>query len=136
MRKIFGLLATTIVAVVFVTVTSKADDKKPAPPTKDVWMKHKLRLSQDILAGLTESDFDKISNGAMALNATGYLEKWINKEKPRHEDYELQLGNFQFYNRELIRQARDKNIDGATLAYHLMTATCVQCHKIVRDVKK
>ena len=136
MRKILSLLALATLAVGVVAVTSSADDKKPAPPTKDVWMKQKLRLSQDILAGLTESDFDKISNGAMALNASGYLEKWISKEKPRHEDYELQLGNFQFYNRELIRQARDKNIDGATLAYHLMTATCVQCHKIVRDVKK
>jgi hypothetical protein len=99
-------------------------------------MKQKLRLSQDILAGLTESDFDKITNGAMALNASGYLEKWIAKGKLHHADYELQLSNFEFYNRELIRQARDKNIDGATLAYHLMTATCVQCHKIVRDVKK
>lgn len=136
MRKILSLLALATLAVGVVAVTSSADDKKPAPPTKDVWMKQKLRLSQDILAGLTESDFDKISDGAMALNASGYLEKWISKEKPRHEDYELQLSNFQFYNRELIRQARDKNIDGATLAYHLMTATCVQCHKIVRDVKK
>ncbi len=136
MRKFLSLLAAAMLVAVFGIVTSNADDKKPAPPTKDVWMKQKLKLSQEILAGLTESDFDKISNGAMALNASGYLEKWITKGKPHHDEYELQLANFEFYNRQLIRQARDKNIDGATLAYHLMTATCVQCHKIVRDVKK
>jgi cytochrome c556 len=136
MRKYFGLIALAALAVTFMSVTSKADDKKPAPPTKEKWMKQKLRLSQDILAGLTEADFDRIANGAVALNISNYLENWVAKGKPRHDEYELQLANFEFYNRELIRQAQDKNIDGATLAYHLMTASCVQCHKIVRDVKK
>ncbi len=96
-------------------------------------MKKKLQLSQNILAGLTESDFDKVRTNAQAMNFLGYLEKWAHADMP---DYRLQVRYFDFANRELIRQARDKNLDGATLAYNQLTASCVQCHKIVRDARK
>jgi cytochrome c556 len=132
--------ACLILALAALTVAppslSIADDKPAATEKRNVWMKQKLKMSQEMLAGLTEGDFDKIIANAAAMNVSGYLEKWIARGQPRHEEYELQRGNFEFYNRELIRQSRDKNIDGATLAYNLMTASCVQCHKIVRDVKK
>ncbi len=32
----------------------------------------------------------------------------------------------------LIRAARNKNLDGATLAYVRITMNCVDCHKFVR----
>jgi hypothetical protein len=136
MKNIACLIALAVVFAVGPSVSSQADEKKPAVPKKDAWMKQKLQLSQNILAGLTEADFDKISTNATSLNVAGHLEKWIAAGKPKHKDYELHRNNFDFYNRDLIRQARDKNIEGATLAYQLMTASCIECHKIVRDVKK
>jgi hypothetical protein len=39
---------------------------------------------------------------------------------------------FQRYADDLIKNARQHNIDGATLAYLKLTMNCVQCHKFVR----
>lgn len=61
------------------------------------------------------------------------LEKWERADMP---DYKRQISYFDFANRELIRQAGEKNLDGAMLAYNQLTMTCMQCHKIVRDNKK
>jgi len=96
-------------------------------------MKKKLELSQNILAGLTEADFDKVRKNAQAMNFLGALEKWQRADKP---DYKRQVSYFEFANLELIRQAGEKNLDGAALAYNQLTVSCVQCHKIVRDAKK
>jgi len=98
-----------------------------------VWMRGKLRLSQGILAGLTRADFARIKDNARAMNSLGYLEKWARADR---RDYKRQLTHFALANQELIRQAEKKNLDGATLAYIQLTSSCVQCHQIVRDVKK
>lgn len=113
---------------------SSAQEKKPSKQEKaSIWMKKKLEFSQNILAGLTECDFDKVRANAEAMDVLGYLEQWARADMP---DYKRQVSYFEFANRELIRQARAKNLDGATLAYNQLTVSCVQCHKIVRDMKK
>ena len=113
---------------------SSGQEKKPSEQEKaSIWMKKKLQFAQNILAGLTEADFDKVRANAEAMNAVGYLERWFRADMP---DYKRQVSYFEFANRELIRQAREKNLDGATLAYNQLTVSCVQCHRIVRDVKK
>jgi hypothetical protein len=107
----------------------KADKEDKA----SVWMNGKLRLSQNIFAGLTRADFARIKSNAQAMNSLGYLEKWARADR---RDYQRQLAHFELANRELIRQAEKKNLDGATLAYIQLTTSCVQCHQIVRDAKK
>jgi hypothetical protein len=52
------------------------------------------------------------------------------------EGYRQQVAAFSMANKELIRQAEEKNIYGATLAYNQLTVSCVQCHVIVRNGKK
>src|SRR5713226_5151889 len=117
MKKYLCLLSAAAVLAACLVPLSLADDKPAAQDKRNIWMKQKLKLSQDILAGLTESDFDKIATNAKGLSASGYLEKWIERGKPKHDGYELQRASFEFYNGELIRQARDKNIDGAAVSY-------------------
>jgi cytochrome c556 len=113
---------------------SSGQQQKPTEQEKSsVWMKQKLVFSQNILAGLTESDFDKVRTNAAAMSFLGYLEKWARADQP---DYKKQVAFFDFASQELIRQAKEKNLDGATLAYNQLTVSCIQCHKIVRDVKK
>jgi cytochrome c556 len=113
---------------------SRGQEQKPSEQEKaSVWMKKKLEFSQNILAGLTESDFDKVRANAEAMRFLGYLEKWARADRP---DYKKQVVFFDFANQELIRQAKEKNLDGATLAYNQLTVSCVQCHKIVRGAKK
>jgi hypothetical protein len=110
------------------TPQTKPDEQEKAKSL----MKQKLVFSQNVLAGLTEGDFDKVSNNAKAMNVLSYLEKWKQADM---EEYKRQLTYFDMANKELIRHAKQKNIDGATLWYNLLTTSCVQCHTIVRTAR-
>lgn len=125
--------AALSVGALSVCLSSGQERKASEQEQASVWMKKKLEFAQHILAGLTESDFDKVRAHAEAMSFLGYLEKWARGDRP---DYKKQVVFFDFANRELIRQAKEKNLDGATLAYNQLTVGCVQCHKIVRDAKK
>jgi hypothetical protein len=127
------IAAAFSVGPIFVCPSSGQEQKPSEQEKSTVWMKKKLEYSQNIMAGLTESDFEKVRTNAEAMSFLGYLEKWARGDRP---DYKKQVGFFDFANQGLIRQAKEKNINGATLAYNLLTVSCVQCHKIVRDAKK
>ncbi len=116
--------------VVFCGHPSKADDR-PAN-----WMKQKLEMSQNILAGLTKGDFKSVETNALQMNVVNFLEKEVAQDQPYYKEYSRQLNAFETANRELLRQASAKNIEGATLAYMQLTISCVQCHRIIRDAKK
>src|SRR5262245_48995649 len=85
---------------------SGAQEKATDPEKSSLWMKKKLEFSQNILAGLTAGDFDKISTNARSMNFLGYLEQYSREDQP---DYKRQVGFFEFANKELMRQARAKN---------------------------
>jgi hypothetical protein len=109
---------------------------KPSPGVKltdeevNVWMKQKSVLSEKVMDGLTRGDFEKIRRGAVTMNVLSYFEGRAHSSDP---DYKRQLVQFDFANRELIRMARDRNLEGATLAYNQLTVSCVYCHKTLRD---
>ncbi len=95
-------------------------------------MKQKLAASQNILAGLTKGDFDAIEKNAQSMLVVEYLEKWVRAETPR---YRKLTKDFEYANKALALAAREKNLDGATVAYVELTLSCIHCHKIVRDEK-
>jgi hypothetical protein len=98
-----------------------------------IWMKQKVQASQAILAGLSSADFEAIGQNAAAMSLVESLERWVRADSP---GYRTQLRLFEFADRELIRAAREKNIDAATLAFNQLTISCVNCHKIVRDAAR
>jgi len=137
MRNLF--VAVTILLfspAVFGVPGHGAHDKKPSEQEKEKssrWMKRKLEHAQNILAGLTKADFDLIADNAKSMQFLGYLEKWERADQPA---YKRQVVYFEMANQEVIRQAGEKNLAGVTLAYNQLTVSCVQCHKVVRDLQK
>jgi hypothetical protein len=97
------------------------------------WMKKKLEFSQNILSGLTKGDFEMVAKNAQAMDILTYLEKWSRADRP---GYRQQVGYFDLANKELIKQAQARNVEGSVLAYNQLAISCVQCHKIVRDAGK
>lgn len=97
------------------------------------WMTKKMEYSQNILRGLAKADFAAIEKSARSMNELTEIEKWL---RGNTSEYKRHLASFQAANKELIETAKDKNIDGATLAYMQLTMSCVQCHKLVRDSDK
>ena len=107
------------------TPEGKIDDKNPS-----IWMKKKLDYSQNILAGITSEDFDKIADNARAMKGLGKFEAFI---RSRNAAYTRQLQSFEDINDEIIRQADNDNVEGVALAFTQLTVNCVNCHKVLRQ---
>ena len=125
-------LNTSVLAFLLVLALPLRAQDEPAKKSS-IWMKEKVRASQAILTGLASADFQAIGQNAAAMDVIQYLEKWQRADSP---GYRTQLQLFELANRELIRAAREKNIDAATLAFNQLTVSCVNCHKIVRDAAR
>ncbi len=128
-----------VASIIAVTVVLSLASLLPAQGTGEpsdkasIWMKQKLRASQEILKGLADGDFNSIGANAQSMNLLEHLEKWVRADRP---DYRTQLRLFEFADHELIRAASEKNLEAATLAYNQLTVSCVNCHKLVRTAKK
>jgi len=130
MRKL--LIALAALALMNSTLAidlARGDDEKAKQQEPSVFMKQKLSASQNILAGLTKADYDAIKKNAESMLVVGYLEKWVRADTP---GYQMMMKDFTYANKTLIVAARDKNLDGATIAFVQLTLSCVNCHKIVR----
>jgi hypothetical protein len=125
-------VVSTLVLTLLVSLASIAPGKNKPPDRASIWMKQKLRASQEILKGLADGDFKGIAANAQSMNLMEHLEKWARADRP---EYQTQLRLFEFADRELIRAASAKNLEAATLAYTQLTVSCVNCHKLVRDSK-
>jgi hypothetical protein len=115
---------------------SNADDAEDHEGSEsDKWMRIKLKASQGIFDGLTRGDHQKIEDNARRMLLLNFLEQWRrDNDFTRESEYEAQLNAFEYANKELIRTAHHKDIDGALDAYVRLSQSCVRCHQIIRDV--
>lgn len=95
-------------------------------------MQKKLEHSQKVLEGITQNDFDKIAKHAEEMILISKSTEWMVLKTPQ---YELHSNEFRRIAESLIQNAKDKNLDGAALAYLDLTMNCVKCHKYVREVR-
>jgi hypothetical protein len=93
------------------------------------FMRDKLELSQRVLEGLATEDYDLIVAKGTRLSAMSQEADWRLFENP---DYDQQSVTFRRHVNSLVKAAKEKNLDAATLAYVRMTMSCVDCHKLVR----
>jgi hypothetical protein len=96
-------------------------------------MKRKLENSQKVLEGVAMNDFDKIGKHADELIFISKQAEWKVLKTP---EYELYSNEFRRNAADLVQKAKEKNLDGAALAYVDLTLTCVKCHKHVRETRK
>ena len=96
----------------------------------------KLDYSKLVLEGLTLENYETISKNAKALKKLSEAAEWEVPTIPNATDYVVFTSEFQRLATEMVAKAKDKNIDGATLAYLRLTMNCVNCHKYVRQVAK
>ncbi|MDP6556840.1 MAG: hypothetical protein QGF59_28010 [Pirellulaceae bacterium] len=122
-------LVAGILTVLLLATALTAEDGKEKKKEPSFWMKKKLSYSQEILNGLATEDYELIQKNAMAMKGLNRIEFFV-RRKP--EGYRTQLKTFQFSVDELVRNAEDDDLDGATLAFTQMTISCVNCHKVLR----
>jgi hypothetical protein len=95
-------------------------------------MRQKLEFSKNLLEGLSMENYEIIVKNAKALKLLSQAAEWEAPTIPNAGDYVAFTTDFQRIADDLVKQAKGKNIDGATLAYVKLTMNCVQCHKFVR----
>jgi cytochrome c556 len=120
--------ALTLVLLLATSVMFSTGQNRKSRATKE-FMRDKLELSQKILEGLANEDYDLMTAKAARLAAMSQEAGWQVFENP---DYADQSVAFRQNVEALIRAARRKNLDGATLAFVRITMNCVDCHKFVR----
>jgi hypothetical protein len=107
-----------------------------APRSRGEFMRQKLEFSKNLLEGLSLEDYRMMEKNAKALRRLSEAAEWEVPTIPNATDYVALTSEFQRYADDLVRNAKLKNIDGATLAYLKLTMNCVQCHKFVRFASK
>ena len=112
----------------------KSKVQPPQLPSLQQVMQVKLKRAHALLEALVKEDFKTMQQSAASLaeisRATAFLRAY------KTEEYELQARVFQNSADTLAAKAKDKNLDGATLAYLDMTQCCVACHTHFRGRKR
>jgi cytochrome c556 len=127
-----GLIGLTFAAIAMSTIRAEQTPKR----TRAAFMRQKLDFSKDALEGLALEQFAVIEKSAKALKVLSEAAEWEVPTIPNATDYVAMTTEFQRNADELLKQAKARNIDGATLAYLKVTMSCVQCHKFVRFANK
>ena len=96
------------------------------------FMRRKLEFSKNVLEGLALEQYPMIEKNAKALKVLSQAAEWEVPMIPNATDYVALTSEFQRNTDDLVKAAKQGNIDGATLAYVKLTMNCVQCHKYVR----
>jgi hypothetical protein len=128
MREVMRNLALGILGLVLLTQIGQGGE----PDKLKALMKRKLASSQKVLEGIAVKDFDLIFKHADELMVIAKAAQFRVVKTPRYEVY---LNEFQRNAENLARQAKEKNLDGAALAYVDLTLNCVKCHKHIREGK-
>jgi hypothetical protein len=126
-----------LVMLASATASQETDSKDKLGPlvTKEqpmsFWMDKKLEYSKKVLEALTSGRYEDIETNAEQMRLLGKIEGFVRRRSP---SYSSHLRSFDLATQELTRQSRAKNVEGATLAFHQLTTSCVACHQSLREV--
>jgi hypothetical protein len=136
MSRFLGLALVSLLALTITHGSAQQKDKPDAPaqPNEAMVMQVKLKRSQVLLEALSKEDYKTLEDSAESLvrisDSTAFLRAYKTAE------YEFQAQVFRRSAVALAAKAKDKNLDGATLAYTEMTLSCVKCHAYFRTQKR
>lgn len=131
-RILAAAVMLVVVGLPLVATLSASRADPQVPRTRGEFMRQKLEFSKNVLEGLSLEQYPVIEKNARALKRLSQAAEWEVPMIPNATDYVALTTEFQRYADDLARNAREHNIDGATLAYVKLTVNCVQCHKYVR----
>jgi hypothetical protein len=122
------LVLLVLVATLAGGLIASSEGQERSPLKK--YMRQKLEHSKSALEELAMEDFALIAKNATAMRELSEDVRW---QVSPNVNYLRLSAEFQDLAGELASKAKEKNLDGATLAYVELTMNCVKCHKLVRD---
>lgn len=128
--------AVTMFALVLVPFNVAGQDKKDKKDRDAILseaMQKKLKSAQLVLEGVVTADSKKTASSAEELIRLANSTTWPLILSPQ---YDAHNADFVRAAKKLVQTAKDKNMDGAALAYVEMTLSCVRCHQYVREHRR
>jgi len=129
----FSVLIVAVVSLLVAFVASAGQDAVASKRSQ--FMRMKLDQSKNALEGLTREDYALIGKSARTLKRLSEAAEWEDPMIPNVEQYLAYTNEFQRLCDEMGTKAKEKKVDGPTLAYLKLTMNCVSCHKFVRTVR-
>ena len=133
MKLIWAFVVASMVGVVLADDNQQPKERVPEL-TKErpmsFWMAQKIDLSKKILESLTKEDFAMIEADANQLRLLGRIEGFVRRKDPAYRRHQQSFESALF---DIATQARQHNVEGATLAFNQLTTSCVVCHKTLRE---
>ena len=108
-------------------------EKRVGQDRLDGFMQLKLDHSKGILEGLSNEDFNVISQNAQGLATLSLESSWNAYTTP---EYLALSTDFRRAVRMMTEAANEKNLDRAALAYVNTTVQCIECHRYMRHAKR
>jgi cytochrome c556 len=116
--------------VLWLGIVSLAAAQQPVKLSRAELMKQKLQASEKILEGLALEDYEAILQQSQRISLLTLEESW---NVLQTVDYRRESEEFRRAVDAVSAAAKQKNLDGAALAYMQMTLNCVRCHKYLRS---
>jgi hypothetical protein len=111
----------------------RAWQNDPVQENVRLFMRAKLDHMERIIEGLTVEDLDMVAKSAQQISLISQATQWQVFQTP---EYVRRSGEFRREVDTLTEMAKNRNLDGATLAYLKVTMSCIECHKYVRGVRR
>ncbi len=128
MKQFTVITLVALLSIAFLTRPGHSGKDDPV----ETFMRAKLVHSQNVVEGLTTEDFDMIAKGAQEMSLLSQATRWQVLQTP---EYIRRGSEFRRAAEKLKTEAKEKDLDGALLAYVDVTMKCVECHKYVRGVQ-
>lgn len=109
----------------------KAERQKLDPDKVKKLMHKKLEHAQRLMAALVLNNVDQVGQHAADLGQLSKEAEWMIFKTPQ---YVMNSDDFRRSAEKLVRQSKEKDLEGAKLTYLELTMTCFHCHRYVRDV--
>ncbi len=106
-----------------------AEDKSEKAQREKTFMRVKLIHTQKVLEGLLTEDYDTIINHSQKMSLLTRALAWQTLETTAYTERSVEFRRSVDF---LTQEAKNKNLDGVSLAYIDMTIKCLECHKYVR----
>jgi len=136
------LLAVVAVGIAWMSAgSSGAQDKGEKEGAKDkeqpkktpiqLFMRRKLEATQKVMEGLAVEDYDLIAQGARQLRGISAAADFAVVKEALYTQH---ADEFRRIVDRMERNAKEKRLDGAALAYMDLTMSCIECHRFVRSI--
>lgn len=125
-------LAAVVLCVGNVVVNRVRAEGDQAPSRAKSFMRKKLVASELVMEGLTTPDYSLIQRGATSMIHMSKEAMWDRHQTP---SYAQDSADFVHLAERLVKQARAKDLEGASHTFGHLTVQCVSCHRRLRGQK-